>query len=595
MRLIVLLILFPFATCFSQFIDDFSDGELTQNPTWQGDVDNFIVNEDFQLQLNAPEAGNSFLYSSVELLDSIEWEFYFLLDFSPSTSNSLKIFLSLDNLNFSEANGYFLEIGESGASDAIQFKRLDNGSEITLGSATMGAVGSDPAVARVKVKKTENGTWTLWADYNGTNFLLEELSLSDATHSMVGTRWFGFDCTYTSTRTDKFFFDDVRIGIPVADVIGPELLGIEVSDANCFRVTYNENIDVSNLDPISLYIIPNIGNPIFIEEVAGSPNVLNLKFTAEIESGIIYTFCSEEVFDESGNPSSMECEELFLTTSPKAGDLYVNEILFNPISGGSDFIELINTSSKFITLDEVSIVNNANGQSKSFELGHVLLPNEIMAFTEDVEHQIDTYSSLAPENIVFQDLPAFNADEGNVSLYVQSNSQQILIDSFDYSEDLHFVLLDNEKGVSLEKLRATASSNDPNSWHSASENVLFATPGYTNSNFFVPNTEEGRISFENLMFSPNGDGFEELLIISFNLETPGHLATVKIFDDRGYLVKDLSSNQLIGTNTFISWDGVTDEGVKAKVGIYIALVELVDVNGSVEYEKKSFVLADFLD
>jgi len=43
-----------------QIFDDFPDGNLTADPTWNGNIDEFTINEEQQLQLNAPAtAGQS--------------------------------------------------------------------------------------------------------------------------------------------------------------------------------------------------------------------------------------------------------------------------------------------------------------------------------------------------------------------------------------------------------------------------------------------------------------------------------------------------------------------------------------------------------
>ncbi|MDD3645348.1 MAG: hypothetical protein PHR19_07465, partial [Bacteroidales bacterium] len=50
-----------FNPLFSQITDSFTDGDFTNNPTWVGDTLNFKVNSAFQLQLDAPAAGKSYL------------------------------------------------------------------------------------------------------------------------------------------------------------------------------------------------------------------------------------------------------------------------------------------------------------------------------------------------------------------------------------------------------------------------------------------------------------------------------------------------------------------------------------------------------
>src|SRR6187431_3407649 len=100
------------APMFGQFSDDFSDGNLDG---WQGSVPDFIVNGDQQMQLNAPSGStNTWIYTPVTFTDSMVWELYFKLDFAPSTSNQLKIYLGLNASDLSLASGYFLEIGASG-------------------------------------------------------------------------------------------------------------------------------------------------------------------------------------------------------------------------------------------------------------------------------------------------------------------------------------------------------------------------------------------------------------------------------------------------------------------------------------------------
>jgi len=93
----------------AQLDENFSDGDFSNNPTWEGDVANFIVNADNQLQLNAPDGGTSALFTEVEIPDSTVWEMAVRLDFSPSGSNQLRIYLQTSTTDFAAANGYFLD------------------------------------------------------------------------------------------------------------------------------------------------------------------------------------------------------------------------------------------------------------------------------------------------------------------------------------------------------------------------------------------------------------------------------------------------------------------------------------------------------
>ena len=106
---------------FSQFTDDFSDGDFTNNPAWIGDIGNFEVDTVFQLHLNDTITNVASLSTESKAIENGSWEFEVKMDFSPSTSNFSKIYLVSDEQNLSgNLNGYFVKIGgQSGSGDDV--------------------------------------------------------------------------------------------------------------------------------------------------------------------------------------------------------------------------------------------------------------------------------------------------------------------------------------------------------------------------------------------------------------------------------------------------------------------------------------------
>ena len=239
------------ALCLAQFSDDFSDGDLSNNPTWMGDINDFEVTSDKVLQLNAASAGSSVLYVPAQIPDSAIWEIHIRLDFAPSGSNQLRIFLQSTQSVFDMSDAYFIEIGESGSNDALKFFRRDQGADVLLASGTAGAVGGSVVIADLRVMRTAGGNWQVFADYNNSGSYELEAAFQDDTFS-GGNQVFGIQCDYTDSRKDRFFFDDILIDQLVPDTDPPMLQQAAPLSSTSIEVGFDEL-----LDPISASDIAN--------------------------------------------------------------------------------------------------------------------------------------------------------------------------------------------------------------------------------------------------------------------------------------------------------------------------------------------------
>ena len=234
-------------------------------------------------------------------------------------------------------------------------------------------------------------------------------------------------------------------------------------------------------------------------------------------------------------------------------------------------------------------IDNYKGLTSSPKL---ILPNEFILLTSDGEAVDNDYmNSVTSAFLEMESMPTYGNDEGEVYLI---NNLSMVVDSFYYLGDMHFALLNSEDGVSLERIDYNRPNNDETNWHSAAEDVGFATPGYENSQYMKTNTDGGEITVFPLTFSPDNDGVDDVVNISYIFPTPGFVASIIIYDSKGRLIRNLIQNELLGISGTFSWDGIDENNEKARIGIYIIFVEAFDVEGNVKSFKKTVVLAGHL-
>lgn len=278
-------------------------------------------------------------------------------------------------------------------------------------------------------------------------------------------------------------------------------------------------------------------------------------------------------------------------------DIVINEILFNPLGDGVDFVEIYNRCDHEINLEDLSLASVKESQTGLPDtvlvpvspLSFFIQPGSYLALTSDPQKVMDQYPAAITGNFLeLASFPAFNNDKGFV-LLMDKNKQEI--DGFHYLEEMHFLMLNSYEGVSLERICPDKLGDDPSNWHSAAETAGFATPGYQNSQYLDIVDDGNTLSVQPRIFSPDGDGRDDQLGIVYNFSSPGKLISILIFNAEGRLVKTLVNNEMPGTHGFYSWDGTLDDRTMALNGIYIIYMEALGMDGKTMRFKKAAVLA----
>ena len=571
-----------------QLYDDFSDGDFNTNPTWQGDDTEFIININNQLQLNAPSiTDTSYLSVETGILDftsNISWEFFVKLDLSPSNSNNFRFYLTTDNANLqSYLNGYFIRVGENGSTDKLKLYRQDGFSTSLLASGLNGTYGINPEF-RVKVNRDINGNWDILCDSTGGNNFIYEAGATDNTHSF--STFVGVWCKHTSSYNDNFYFDDIAVSANVInDNEAPMVQDAFVIGDNLIELQFSEPV-TSSAESIANYSLNfGNGNPIL---VTLSTTGYELMFNNPFNANDTLVLDISNISDLSGNILNTNID-IVVPDTAGSGDLLINEILFDPLSGGYDFVEIYNASSSAVDLFGYMLADydDGIGNFKSIDQHFVLNPEGFAVFTEDSIAILNEYISNDPNAFVQMDIPTFPNDSATV--YILSPDSNI-IDWFSYNDDMHFELINDPEGVSLEKIDPYGESSNVMLWHSASENSGWGTPGKMNSQNYNTEMRSSVFEVQTKVFSPDNDGVEDIALFNYNLSSPGFVGSVHIYDNLGRLIKRVLNNELLGNSGILSWDGTNELGQKAAVGIYMVYFEYFNSSGDVFSQKSAVTL-----
>lgn len=385
----------------------------------------------------------------------------------------------------------------------------------------------------------------------------------------------------------------------IVDKTPPQILNAYPKDDNTIILNFDKSVDRNLAILMNTYQIDNnitISNLKIIDPLF---DVVELTLKPILQKNILYSLILKTSFkDCQGNPlSKNDTIKIQLAEKPKRNDLVINELLMDPETGGSRFIELYNRSEKVIDLYDLKVADVKKGDTKSITGHYFIFPKKYVTITPSPLYIENRYKvALQKKGIVKNILPTWDDALGNASIYTYEGSKTIMIDSFNYHKNFHNPLLANTEGVSLERINPEDSTNIAANWHSAAASVLYATPAYQNSQFqmtpSVSSSNEDILSLLSKTFSPNDDGFQDFLLINYKVDSKGYLANVFIFDMSGRLTKTLTVNELLAAEGQFKWDGETDQVYKAPMGTYIIYAELIDPNGGVKKIKKLCVLSD---
>lgn len=455
----------------AQFADDFSDGDFTNSPVWQGKNSHFQI-DNSRLRLNAPaQKDSAHLVTPSQAIENASWQFDVEMQFNPSSANLTKVYLAADHPNLEQApNALYVLIGNT--ADEISLYTRVNGDNNKMIDGPDKMIDLANVIATIRVTNS-TGQLQLYADVGQTG---SEVFIGEAEWNIhFSSAYFGVSCIYTTTRSTKFFFDNFLVSGQVEQT-PPTITSANALDLKTAHVVFSEAVN-NNVGALSSYSISGT-NPTSIDLL--NDQEVQLNFPQNFANGFEQTLFIKDVQDIAGNTIEDTTVALLFYQPEEIlpYDIVVNEVMFDPSPTVNlpdvEYLEIFNASQQPIHLDSIKVYNS----NTQLGLPHaILLP--------------DSFLVLCPPNLEdtlkIAGVPSVHGATNWVALSNNGDSISI-ISSTDVIDVLVYtpqMLQDADKengGWSLERINPYKKCEDPGNF-SASTNASGGTPGSINSIF----------------------------------------------------------------------------------------------------------------
>ncbi len=383
------------------------------------------------------------------------------------------------------------------------------------------------------------------------------------------------------------------------DGTAPQLKRAFAVDSLTLDLYFDESLDSSSASNIGNYSVTT--GPVITGAFPLPPlfHTVRLQLASALSPETMFSVSVKAVTDCNRNTvGGFNRARVGLVSDAQQGAVVINEILFNPKPGGSDYVELYNSGRTVVDASSLFLAGRStsgtlSSASRIMPLSFAFFPGDYLVVTEDAASLGQSYFILNKDAVVaVQSLPSLPDDKGTVVLL---GKQGNVIDEVRYTDDWHFALLSGNEGVALERLSAAGSSNSGHNWHSAAGTAGFGTPGYRNSQQGGEGHGKGGIEVKPATFSPDNDGRDDVAVIRYLVAASGFVANVMLFDAGGRMIRHLVRNALLGREGFWTWDGLDEKNQRLPMGHYSIYTELFNLEGRKQSFKNTIVLARRLD
>jgi len=356
------------------------------------------------------------------------------------------------------------------------------------------------------------------------------------------------------------------------DLEGPVLLYPGYGEPGLIRLYFSEPLAVQENELQQINLWPGDISPLEAHLLPPFSQVMELRFPVELQQRPHFKVRIPRVSDCQGNERLFPEASAGSVSDPVSGSVLINEIMYDPAEGFPEYIELALPGHGFFDLRDLAIhAVEAGGLPDDpvalSDHSRLMEPGGYVVLTRCVEHLRDAYQlERSGQWVEVEELDALH--NGGGTLYLTDRAGKV-VDRADYGDHMHASILSDTRGISLERISGGRSGSDPDNWYSAASIEGYATPGRINSQARKQPEPGSLFRLDPAVFSPDGDGYQDLLEISVSHGVSGWITTLWITDLQGYPVRQLANNHLSGPQEVCHWDGTYGDGGVVPPGIYV--------------------------
>ena len=301
---------------------------------------------------------------------------------------------------------------------------------------------------------------------------------------------------------------------------------------------------------------------------------------------------AEIVWPEDQRPGNNTSIATIQVTIPR-GALCINEIHASPIGGTAEYVEVVNSSAYAVPLTGCWITDRpaSSGSVNRWPVStapRLLRPGELHVVAGDSTVVQWTGGNPGVCAVVNNAGLGLNNDGDLVMLHGSDGS---ILDSVPYASSWHSPIISDPAGRSLEKYSPQLPGTGPHNWGTC-VHPSGGTPGWQNSILVAVLPQNATLTCAPDPFSPDGDGFQDVTVVRYQLPLRSALVRLRIFDIRGRCMRDLLNSDPAGISGEAVWDGYDNSRRPLRIGIYILHLEAIDAQGgSIVAAKKAVILA----